>query len=207
MQKKIFPGVWGISIVVMIIFLYSAFVCAEETENLTELKKQIENLQKRVEQLEAEKKDSEDRSQFNFQQRSGTGRDLFEEINRMQKDMDQMFQNSLRQPGGVQGIFAGPENFDANLDFKETDKGYEIEFDMTGLDKDRVDVQINEHSITIQGEQSRQDEETGPHRYFSAQSFGAFMKTIPLPIDADTTKTKTEKKGDILVIQLPKKNK
>ena len=76
---------------------------------------------------------------------------------------------------------------------------------MTGLDKEKIDIEINEHSITVQGEHSRQDTEESPNRYFSSQSFGSFMKTIPLPVDADTTEIKTEKEGDTLVVRLPKK--
>ncbi|HLF18828.1 MAG TPA: Hsp20/alpha crystallin family protein [Candidatus Omnitrophota bacterium] len=35
--------------------------------------------------------------------------------------------------------------------------------------------------------------------------FGTFLKTIPLPVNADTEKVKTEQKGDELVITMPKK--
>jgi HSP20 family protein len=84
--------------------------------------------------------------------------------------------------------------------------GYEIIFNMKGLDQEKVDIEINEHSITVKGEHSRQEKEEGQGTFYSSSSFGSFMKTIPLPVDADTSKVKTEKKGDSLVIRLPKKN-
>jgi HSP20 family protein len=189
-----------------ILFLFSSTVVgAKESESVVELKKQVESLQKRIEQLEAERNNALSKPDPYFQRRPQW--DPFEEINRMQQEMDQMFQNSFDRSGGRQGIFSNQMNFDANFDLKETSDGYEIKIDMQGLDKDKVDIQINEHSITIKGEQSREDTEQGPNQYVRSQSFGSFMRTIPLPMDADTTKVKTEKEGDRLVIRMPKKNK
>ena len=76
---------------------------------------------------------------------------------------------------------------------------------MAGLDSEKVDIQINDRSITVKGEYSKQDTEENPDSYISSQSYRSIMKTIPLPVDADTTKVKTEKEGDYLVIRLPKK--
>lgn len=207
MQKRTF-SLMVIGLIALTGFVFNnSFVAAEETESVTELKKQIEVLQKRVDQLEAEKKDSLNGPKRNFQRQFGSGWDPFEEINRMQENMDQMFQNSFGRSGGKQGMFSSNMSFNSDFDLKETNNGYEIKLDMKGLDKDKLDVQINEHSITVKGEQSTQNKEESTNQYFSSQSFGSFMKTIPLPTDADTTKVKTEKEGDTLVIRLPKKSK
>lgn len=180
---------------------------AEETDDVAELKKQIEALQKRVEELEADKRDSSGSPAGRYRRGFGLGWDPFEEISRMREEMDRLFQDPFGGPGGQQGTtFGSSMSFDTDLDLKETDDGYEITLDMTGLDKEKVDIQINEHSITVKGEHSRQDTEEGPNRYFSSQSYGSFMKTIPLPTDADTARAETEKEGDRLVIRLPKKN-
>ena len=74
-------------------------------------------------------------------------------------------------------------------------------------DKDKVGIQINQHSLTVKGQRSRQEKEQNANRYISSDSFGSFVKTIPLPDDADTTRVRTEKKGDTLVIELPKKGR
>lgn len=179
-------------------------------DDVEDLKAQIEALQKRVNELEntqqvPEEHEDEDSRGF-FNRRDNRAWDPFDEIRRMQEEMDSMFQQSFGSRGlGGSGMFSNNMSFDQDFDLKETDNGYEIRFDMTGLDKDKVDIDINEHSITVKGEQSRQDTEEGDNTYFRSQSYGSFMKTIPLPVDADTTKVKTEKEGDSLVIRLPKK--
>jgi len=75
------------------------------------------------------------------------------------------------------------------------------------LNKEKIDIQVNEHSITVKGQQTHEEDKKSPGQSVHAKSIGLFMKTIPLPIDADTAKVTTEHQGDILVIRLPKKNK
>ncbi|MCA9405074.1 MAG: Hsp20 family protein [Candidatus Omnitrophica bacterium] len=173
---------------------------ANAKDDVTELKKQIEALQQRVNELETQKNNSPGPTlpQERFM-------DPFEHMERMRQEMDRIFESSFNGFGGAQSMFSSNMSFDYDLDIKDTDDGYEITFDMTGFDKDKVDIQINEDSITVKGEQSRQDSQQGPDGSFSTKSFGSFVKTIPLPSDADTAKVKTEKKENSLIITMPKK--
>ena len=202
-----------LSLFVLTVFLLTLApamtVFADKTEDVSELKKQIETLQKRVAELESSKKNKEesDDSLGIFNRRRNRTWDPFDEMDQMQEQMNQMFQNSFSRGGlGGRGMFSSNMSFDYDFDLKENKDGYEIRFDMKGLDEEKVDIEIDEHSITVKGEHSRQETEESENRYFSSESFGSFMKTIPLPIDADTSKVKTEKEGDTLVIRLPKKN-
>lgn len=193
----------GLILTVFFVIQSSAITMAAEP-TIADLNQKIEALQKRVDELEAEKKNAWNSPRArNFQGASNW--DPFEQINQIQQEMDQMFQDSFGQPGARQGMFSGTMDFSEGFDIKETQGGYEYTFDMTGLDKDKVDIQINEHSITLKGEQSRQDDVTGPGRQLSTRSFGNFVKTIPVPDDADVSGVKTEKVKDSLIIRIPKK--
>lgn len=187
--------------------LLSSPIFAEETEDVGELKKQIEALQKRVEELEEDKQQMQSEQQDDdFFWGSRNRWDPFYEMQRMQEEMNKMFQNSFNRRGSFSGgIFSNDMSFDYDFDMKELKDSYEITFDMKGLDQEKVDIEINNNSITVKGEHSSQEKEEGQGRYYNAKSFGSFMKTIPLPVDADTTKVKTEKEGDKLIIRLPKK--
>ena len=187
--------------------LCSSSVFAKET--IEDLRKQVEHLQKRVEELEGAKEkqaEDDDASRGFFNRRRNRGWDPFSEMERMQEEMDRMFQHSFSRRGsGGPGMFSNNMSFDADVDLKETKEGYEITFDLKGLDEEKFDIQINEHSITVKGEHNSEETEERSNQYFQSKSYGSFMKTIPLPVDADTSKVKTEKQGDQLVIQLPKK--
>ncbi len=205
MREKKFSYMFIVFGVATMFYFNDIPVMAEDVESVAELRKKIEALEKRVDRLEDEKKNS--LHSFNAPSRSGSGSgwNPFEEMNRMQEEMNRMFQHPFDRYGRTQGMINSKMSFDSDFDFRETDNGYEITFDMTGMDKDKIDIQINENSITLNGEQSRQDKEEGPNRYFNSQSYGSFMKTIPLPTNADTSKARTEKKDAQFIITLPKK--
>ncbi len=195
---------YGIGLSVLV-FVFCCNVPSFAEEDTDSLKQQIEALQQRVEELEKEKQKAGKDDDFFSGSFQGAW-DPLTEIQRMQEEMNRMFQSSFSQRGWANGgFFSNRLNFNKTYDFKENENGYEIIFDMAGFDKDKVDIQINEHSVMVKGEHSRQDEENGPNRYMGVQAYGSFMQTIPLPLDADTTKVKTEKVGDNLVIRLPKK--
>lgn len=187
------------------IFFLSNVGAQEPEAGVEELKSQIRALQKRVDELEARQQmpQRQDDSWDPFNRQGGW--DPFDEIERIQEEMNRMFQSSLQRQGpGHQGVFSNSMMFNTDLDVVEKGKAYEIRFDMAGLNQEKVDIEVNEHSITIKGEHSREERQEGDDRFFRSQSYGTFMKTIPLPVDADPGKMKTEKEGDTLVITIPK---
>jgi len=191
-------------ITVWLLILAVPALAGKETD---ELKKQIETLQKRVTELEAaQSKPQENTSPYSRFPTPSGGWDPFEEMDRMQEEMNKMFQNSYQGQGpSNKGSFNSSLLYEENLDIKETEEGYVIRFDIAGLDKDKINIDINEHSITVSGEQSTQTEESSENRRFQSHSFGSFLKTIPLPVDADTAKVETKKEGDVMVIKMPRK--
>ena len=80
-----------------------------------------------------------------------------------------------------------------------------LKLDIKGSDKENINIDINENAITISGEYSQQVEETNPHGIYSLKGYGSFLKTMPLPVDADTGKMETVMEGDSLIITIPRK--
>ncbi|MBF0532202.1 MAG: Hsp20/alpha crystallin family protein [Candidatus Omnitrophica bacterium] len=193
---------------VFVLAVNRANVYAADDVNVVELKKQIETLQKRVDQLEAEKRNAQDNRGQSLMSRSRALWEPFEEMERMQQEMNLMFQNAFdRQGQGGAGMFNGNMGFNTDFDLKDTGRGYEIKIDIAGLDRNKINLEINPRSITVKGEYGRQESHQGGQGFYSARSFGTLVKTIALPVDADTTQIKTDKQGDVLLITLPKKHK
>ena len=86
----------------------------------------------------------------------------------------------------------------------EGDK-YVLELDISALNKEKMDIEINQSSITISGEYSAQEETTSPGTFMQSKRVGSFSRTIPLPQDADIGKISSEEKGKMLYIYIPKK--
>jgi HSP20 family protein len=176
-------------------------------ETAEDLKEQIRALRQRVDDLEAELNHRRDDDLWGGPD-YGSGRqwDPFTEMRRMQEEMNRLFQNSFsRRKAFESDLFSGNPGLNADMDVTESAAGYEIRFDLKGVNRDKLDIQINQNSITVKGEYSREDTEEEPDAYLRSRSFGSFLKTIPLPVDADTSRVKTEKEGYYLVINIPRK--
>ena len=64
---------------------------------------------------------------------------------------------------------------------------------------------VNDHVLTIKCEGQQEESDDTDNQMFRSQSYSSFMKSIPIPDDADTSKMQTKQEEDILIITLPKK--
>lgn len=104
-------------------------------------------------------------------------------------------------PAEVQSIA-----FEDKLNIREGPSAYTVTFDMRGFDQESVDIDITPTFLTVKGEYSRQESGQNPNAYFQTRQYGSFAKTIPIPDDADTSRLRTEKQDEQLIITLPKRN-
>lgn len=133
--------------------------------------------------------------------------DPFAQLERMKEEMDMLFEGMFNAPSGQgnMGMFNTDIFYSPDINIDEQDDRYVIKLDVSGLNQDKLEIDIKNYSITISGESSSQTEESGPDRNFRSQSFSSFMKTIPLPQDADPDKIKSDVADNVLTITLPKK--
>ncbi|HBR15094.1 MAG TPA: hypothetical protein DD723_06085 [Candidatus Omnitrophica bacterium] len=203
-MKKIIVCIFVCSCFLLGISLFNPSVFAQE--DIQSLKRQVEILNKKVAELEAEKSRKSLAPPNNLQGFEENSWDPFAEMDRLQEQMNQMFQDPFgAQLHRDQSMIQHHEFQEPDFNLEETDVGYLIKFNTAGLDRKKIDIQINENSLTLSGESSRETEESNPQAVMRSRSFGKFLKTIPLPVDADIQKLKTEQKGEVLEITIPKK--
>ena len=76
--------------------------------------------------------------------------------------------------------------------------------EVPGVEKDDLDVSVSDNSVTIKGETKREEKEENADYYRCEISRGSFARTVLLPSDVDTGKTKAKFKDGILELTLPK---
>ncbi len=189
------------SAVILIGMNYFPSVTTAE-ESVSALKAQIEALQKRVDELESAQNSSTTPAQIR-QDRW----DPIEEMSRMQQEMNRMFQQSFSQPGfsGRNGLLNSQMSYDEDFVIEDEKDHYLISLDIKDYDKDKIDIQIDQQSVTISGQQTAQSEDKSQNGYYSSRTYGSFLRTLPLPVDADTAKVQTKQEGGKLIITIPKK--
>ena len=87
------------------------------------------------------------------------------------------------------------------------DKGdkYELQLEIPGIDKDKIDVKATKNSIEISGEQSEKAEEKRKSYIYNERSFRSFHRRIPVPDEILPSKIDAKMNNGILQIHLPKK--
>lgn len=132
--------------------------------------------------------------------------DPFEEMDQIQKMMNRMFRDSFNR--GSRGSYLTQQSlvYEPDLDVQETADAYLVRLDLPGVDKDKISVKAQNNVLTISGERKSEKEETDEKSgfYRMESSFGSFMRSFPLPADADSNAMTAESKNGVLTIRLPK---
>ena len=90
------------------------------------------------------------------------------------------------------------------VDESEDDKAIHVKVELPGMDEKDVDITLANGVLTVRGEKKRDEEEKGKDWYRSERSFGAFRRSLPIPVDVDEGKIEAKFKKGVLYIELPK---
>ena len=95
----------------------------------------------------------------------------------------------------------------SDVDVEVSDEGDEYIFtvDITGMDPDTVDVDINKQRLSISAVSSSLTEETSGGTVYRSRSYGRIAKSVSVPQDADIEQMASEISGNELIIKLSKK--
>ncbi len=80
-----------------------------------------------------------------------------------------------------------------------------VKAELPGIDKKDIKISIGENVLTIKGEKKEEKEVKKEDYYCCESAYGAYSRTIDLPIEVDKNKSKATFKNGILEISLPKK--
>ena len=122
------------------------------------------------------------------------------EIDALQREMNRLF-DDVFSPSHRWHNDAG---FTPAAELQEKANAYELKLEVPGLEKEDLDVQVTDDSVTISGERksSTRTEEDGTVR--SEFRYGSFQRTIALPGSINHQGSKADYKDGILVLHLPK---
>ena len=130
------------------------------------------------------------------------------EMRAMREKINRIMQNAMSHSSAMQnmGVFNNNISYsNAKLDMEETKDAYIMTLDIKGLNKNRINIEVTQNSITVSGQRSARNEEKRTGAYFSSSSISSFSQTIPIPQDVNPQAVTTKVKDDTLLITLPKK--
>lgn len=100
----------------------------------------------------------------------------------------------------------GIENpdFSPALDFVDKEKEYSVKLEVPGIEKDGIEIEIDEDVLIIKGEKKTETKEENDEIYVCERSYGAFRREIRLPHDCDKDKIDANYTNGVLSLTLPK---
>jgi HSP20 family protein len=79
-----------------------------------------------------------------------------------------------------------------------------VKAEIPGMDKDNIEVNLTDHTLTIKGEKKKEEEIKEENYYRSERSHGLFFRTLELPKDVHADKVKATFKNGVLEVRMPK---
>lgn len=133
----------------------------------------------------------------------------FGDVGRWEHDMDRMMEDFFgrrMRPWWPDRWFKG-EELDVRapaLDLYEEKDDIVVKAELPGIEKDNIEVNLTDHTLTIKGEKKKEEEIKEENYYRAERSYGSFLRTIELPKDVHSDKVKASFKNGILEVRVPK---
>jgi HSP20 family protein len=115
--------------------------------------------------------------------------DLFEDV----------FRDFFRRP-----MLEEREVLEPAVDVAESDGEVVVKMEVPGVEKDQLHLTVSDDHLTVRGETRKESEEKRKNYYRQEIHYGAFQRSVPLPVEVDAAKAHAELKNGVLKIALPK---
>ena len=100
--------------------------------------------------------------------------------------------------------FATPFEFIPACDLEETDSHYLLSFDLPGISKDEIHVEMKGDRLVISGERKEDHEKKDASAISTERHYGSFYREITLPEDVDPEKVEAAYEAGVLHVSVPK---
>jgi HSP20 family protein len=90
------------------------------------------------------------------------------------------------------------------LDVSETKEAMVVTADMPGVDATEIEIALTGDLLTLKGEKEKATEEKEERYHRAERTYGAFLRSVRLPMAVDGSKVTATFKNGVLVVTLPK---
>ncbi len=117
------------------------------------------------------------------------------------------FRDLLSAQQRILGPFASGETFGTwapAVDIFEKGEDLVLRAEVPGVEKNDIQVSVEDNRLVIQGERKREDEIDDEHAYRLERSIGQFVRSFVLPKTVDASKIQASYTNGVLEVRLPK---
>ncbi len=117
----------------------------------------------------------------------------------LREAMDRLFDDAFTRPFGLTDGWRGPA-----IDMYQTDDEVVVKVALPGIKADEVQINVTGDLLTIKGERKEKSETKDKNYHIREQHWGAFERSVMLPIAVVSDKAKAEFEDGMLTVTLPK---
>ena len=117
------------------------------------------------------------------------------------KEMDRLFDRLFEVRGDELPALG---EWAPDMDVSETKDAIVVKAEIPGLEPADIQVSLQENTLIIKGEKKREKEEKDERYHRIERSYGAFTRTVRLPVTVDGSKVDAKFKNGLLTVTLPK---
>jgi HSP20 family protein len=96
------------------------------------------------------------------------------------------------------------QEFMPACDVEESDQGYLMSFDLPGVKKEDVKIELQENQVTVSGERKQEKKVESKGRVSQERYYGSFCRSFTLPSSVEPSKVEASYDNGVLHIAIPK---
>jgi HSP20 family protein len=90
------------------------------------------------------------------------------------------------------------------IEMYEKDDKFAIRAELPGIKEEDIDISVSGNMLIIKGERKQETEVDEDDYYCCERSYGSFLRSIDLPLNADTDKIEANTDDGVLEVTIPK---
>ena len=119
-------------------------------------------------------------------------------LSRIQQDFDRLF-SELSNAEPLMSAELG-----CRCEVTEDKSNYTCTFDMPGVKKSDVNVQLDGNTLTVSAERSEEKKTEGKKKRYSEVNYGSYLRSFTLPESVDGSKIDAKFENGVLKVTIPK---
>lgn len=128
---------------------------------------------------------------------------IIENLTYIQEEMNKLFDEVISSSGKGKGKMKSP-TWEPLMDIYETEESVKIEAELPGIEKENIDLEIEDYVLTLSGKRKYPESDEGEHFHRIERAYGTFERSFSLPRSVDTDNIQAEQRCGVLVISIPR---
>jgi HSP20 family protein len=99
---------------------------------------------------------------------------------------------------------AGEMAFNPAVDVDETPTGFNLMFDLPGVNKNEMKIELHDNRLMVTGERRKERKEAAKGQQYEERIHGTFARSFTFPTKVDSERVEAEYKDGVLKVFVPK---